>query len=46
MTLEQALDFLDSILSKVAGSRQDHINIQNALDVVGRELKPKEDPEA
>jgi hypothetical protein len=34
----EALQFLDGILGKVAGSRQDHIAIQGAIGIVGQAL--------
>jgi len=36
-----ALKFLDGILAKVAGSRQDHAAIQGALGVVAKALQPE-----
>lgn len=33
-----ALQFLDSVLSKVGGSRQDHVNIQGAIGIIGKAL--------
>ena len=38
-----ALQFLDGILAKVAGSRQDHVAIQGALGVVAKALQPTEE---
>ena len=40
-----ALDFLDGILGGVAGSRKDHIAIQNAIGVIAAALAPPEAPE-
>ena len=38
-----ALTFLDSVLAKVAGSRQDHSAIQGAIAVIGAALQPAEE---
>ena len=43
MTPEQALEVLDNVASKYMGTRQDHIMITQALNVL-RELLPKEEP--
>jgi len=38
----EALDFLDKIVGKVAGSRQDHIAIQGAIGIISAALQPIE----
>lgn len=40
----EALDFLDKIVGKVAGSRQDHIAIQGAIGIISAALQPSEVP--
>lgn len=44
MTPQQALDYLDSVTSTINGSRQDHVNIQQAIlalkSVVGVSTEP------
>lgn len=37
---DEALAFIDKIVAKVAGSRQDHIAIQGALGIIGQALQP------
>lgn len=34
----EALQFLDSVLSKVGGSRQDHVNIQGSIGIIAKAL--------
>ena len=36
----EALSFIDGILSKVAGSRQDHAAIEGALGIIANALTP------
>ena len=37
----EALKFLDEVLGKVPGSRQDHVAIQGAVGVIGMALQPQ-----
>lgn len=39
---KQALDMIDKALSTVVGTRQDHINLQVALNVIKQELTKEE----
>lgn len=34
----EALQFLDSVLSKIGGSRQDHVNIQGSIGTIAKAL--------
>jgi len=40
----EALNFLDNLLSQVAGSRKDHVAIQGAIGVIADALAPKDAP--
>lgn len=43
MTTQEALDFLEKVTAGISGTRQDHINIQTALNVISRLIeKPDE----
>lgn len=43
MTPEQALNLLDRVCSKIPASREDHVNIQQAVTILAEAIKPKEE---
>lgn len=40
MTLQDALGYIDSVLAQVPGTREQHIRIQTAMNVIARAAQP------
>ncbi len=46
MTPEDALSIVDSVLSKVAASREEHVTMQIAIDTLASTIAPPEPKES
>lgn len=46
MTPQDALGYIDSVLAQVPGTREQHIRIQTAMNVIARAVQPATPPPA